>query len=136
MLNQVALIGRLTRDVELRKTQAGKEVGQFILAVNRNYKNAQGNVDADFISCQVWHNADVLSKYTHKGSLISITGQIQTGSYDNKQGQRVYTTDIVVDHFDFLESKSSGTQPRQNNHQSQQQNDDQTPIISGDDLPF
>lgn len=135
MLNQVALVGRLTRDVELRKTQAGKEVGQFILAVSRNYKNAQGNVDADFIACQVWRNADALSKYTHKGSLISITGQIQTGSYDNKQGQRVYTTDIVVDHFDFLESKSSGAQPKQNNSQPQQ-NDDQTSIISGDDLPF
>lgn len=135
MLNQVALIGRLTRDVELRKTQAGKEVGQFILAVNRNYKNAQGDVDADFIACQVWRNADVLSKYTHKGSLISITGQIKTGSYDNKQGQRVYTTDIVVDQFDFLESKNSGAQPKQSNHQPQQ-NDDQTSIISGDDLPF
>lgn len=135
MLNQVALVGRLTRDVELRKTQAGKEVGQFILAVNRNYKNAQGNVDADFIACQVWHNADVLSKYTHKGSLVSITGQIKTGSYDNKQGQRVYTTDIVVDQFDFLESKNSGAQPKQSNSQPQQ-NDDQTSIISGDDLPF
>ncbi|MFT8412585.1 single-stranded DNA-binding protein [Schleiferilactobacillus perolens] len=135
MLNQVALVGRLTRDVDLRKTQAGKEVGQFILAVNRNYKNAQGNVDTDFITCQVWRNADVLSKYTHKGSLISITGQIQTGSYDNKQGQRVYTTDIVVDHFDFLESKNSDGQSIPHN-QSQQRSEEQAPIISDDDLPF
>lgn len=136
MLNQVALIGRLTRDVDLRKTQSGKEVGQFILAVNRSYKNAQGNVDADFIACQVWRNADVLSKYTHKGSLISITGQIQTGSYDNKQGQRVYTTDIVVDHFDFLESKNNDHQSNQQSNQSQEKIEEQAPIIGDDDLPF
>lgn len=135
MLNQVALIGRLTRDIDLRRTQAGKEVGQFTLAVNRNYKNAQGNVDADFITCQIWRNADVLSKYTHKGSLISITGQIQTGSYDNKQGQRVYTTDVVVDHFDFLESKSSSAHSRQNNTANPSVNNGQ-PIDISDDLPF
>jgi single-strand DNA-binding protein len=134
MLNQVALVGRLTRDVDLRTTQAGKDVGQFILAVNRNYKNSNGEVDADFIACQVWRNANVLSQYAHKGSLISITGQIKTGSYDNKQGQRVYTTDIVVDHFDFLESKS--TKPNSSGQSKQPRPHDDGINISDDDLPF
>lgn len=148
-MNVVTLIGRLTRDVELRYTPNGNAVGRFSLAVNRRVANQNGERTADFINCVIWNKpAETLANYTKKGSLIGIQGRIQTGSYENQQGQRVYTTDIVVENFDFLESKGStnatnessyqGTQqftaPQQNNSSS----DDEFDMfdISDNDLPF
>ena len=110
-MNAVSLIGRLTKDIELRKTQSGMSFARFTLAVNRRFKKDQG-ADADFISCVVWDKrAETMVQYLGKGSQVGIEGRIQTGSYE-RDGQRVYTTDIIVDNFDFLDtrkdSQSSG----------------------------
>lgn len=128
-MNSVQLIGRLTKDIELKYTQSGVAVGTFQLAVNRPFKNAQGDQEADFIRCQVWRKtAENLVRFTQKGVQIGITGRIQTGSYENNQGIRVYTTDVIVDSFDLLErrEKYSGTEDVQNtsegNHTKTTQN--------------
>lgn len=101
-MNSTNLIGRLTRDIEIRQTSNGKSVGSFTLAVN-GY-----NDNPDFIRCQVWEKrADNLAKFTHKGSQIGITGRISTGSYQDKDGKTVYTTDVVVNSFDLLDPKEN-----------------------------
>lgn len=108
MINNVVLVGRLTRDIELRYNKNGIAYAQFSLAVNRNFKNQNGERDADFISCSVWRqSAEFLNNYAHKGSLIGITGRIETSSYDNEQGQRVYTTRVVCENVQLLESKNA-----------------------------
>lgn len=107
MVNSVVLIGRLTRDPEMRTTQNGTPVVSYTLAVNRRFKS-QGQPDADFISCVAWNKtADTMARYLHKGSLIAVQGRIQTRNYDNQQGQRVYVTEVVTDSFDFLESRNA-----------------------------
>src|SRR5699024_9592057 len=106
MLNNVTLVGRLTKDVDLRYTQSGRAVGNFILAVNRPFSNQQGEREADFILCQAWgKQAENAAQYVGKGSLIGLVGRIQTRNYENKEGQRVYVTEVVADNIQFLESK-------------------------------
>ena len=106
MINRVVLTGRLTKDPELRTTQSGLSVVAFNLAVDRQYTNANGKRDADFISCVIWRkSAENFCNFTSKGSLVGIDGRIQTRSYENKSGQKVYVTEIVVDNFSLLESK-------------------------------
>ncbi|MBS4770644.1 single-stranded DNA-binding protein [Carnobacteriaceae bacterium zg-ZUI240] len=148
-MNVVTLIGRLTRDVELRYTPNGNAVGRFSLAVNRRVPNQNGERVADFINCVIWNKpAETLAQYTKKGALIGVQGRIQTGSYE-KEGQRIYTTDVVVENFDFLESKGSNesqvstaqfhsqqTTAPQNNTTTQVSNDFEMFEISDDDLPF
>lgn len=103
MMNSVQLIGRLTKDIDLRYTQSGTAVGSFNLAVERNFKNADGERETDFIRCQIWRKAaENLEKFTSKGSLIGIEGSVQTRNYENNQGQRVYVTEINVDNFTLL----------------------------------
>lgn len=107
MINRVVLTGRLTRDLELKTTQSGLSVASFTIAVNRQFKNSNGNREADFINCVIWKkSAENLCKYTHKGSLIGIDGRLQTRSYDNNNGQKVFVTEVVVDSFSLLESKN------------------------------
>lgn len=107
MLNSVVLIGRLTKDPELRTTGSGTPVVSYTLAVNRRFKT-QGQPEADFINCVAWNKtADTMARYLHKGSLIAVQGRIQTRNYENQQGQRVYVTEVVTDSFDFLESKNA-----------------------------
>jgi len=107
MINNVVLVGRLTRDAELRYTQSNIAVATFTLAVNRPFKNEAGEREADFINCVIWRqSAENLANWAKKGSLIGVTGVIQTRSYDNQQGQRVYVTEVVVNNFDLLESRS------------------------------
>ena len=107
-MNNANLVGRLTRPVDLRYTQSGIAYGSFTLAVTRKYKNKDGEREADFINCVIWKKgAELLSNYTQKGSLIGVTGPIQTRSYDNQQGQRVYVTEVLVENFDFLESRKN-----------------------------
>ncbi|WP_373752031.1 single-stranded DNA-binding protein [Jeotgalibaca porci] len=121
MMNSVQLIGRLTKDIDLRYTQSGAAVGSFNLAVERNFKNADGERETDFIRCQIWRKAaENLEKFTSKGSLIGIEGSVQTRNYENNQGQRVYVTEINVDNFTLLESKKDS----QNNNASGTQNND------------
>jgi len=106
MINRTVLVGRLTRDVDLRTTGSGISVGQFTLAVNRQFTNAQGEREADFINCVIWRkSAESLANFAHKGSLIGVEGKIQTRSYDNQEGQRVYVTELVVDNFSLLDPK-------------------------------
>lgn len=107
-MNNANLVGRLTRPVDLRYTQSGIAYGSFTLAVTRKYKNKDGEREADFINCVIWKKgAELLANYTQKGSLVGVSGPIQTRSYDNQQGQRVYVTEVLVENFDFLESRKN-----------------------------
>lgn len=115
MINDVVLIGRITKDIEVKSTSSGIPVSQFILAVDRPFKNEDGERDADFISCVIWRKgAENLSKFTHKGSLIGIQGRLQTRSYENKDGQRVFVTEVVIDHFSLLDSKKESKKDTSN----------------------
>ena len=140
MLNNVSLVGRLTKDVELRYTQSNVAVATFTLAVNRTFKNENGDREADFINCVMWRQqAENLANWAKKGALIGITGRIQTRSYDNQQGQRVYVTEVVAETFQLLENKGQGNQGQQ--RQEQQQAPDfsrqgAAMDISDDMLPF
>ncbi len=119
MINNVVLVGRLTRDAELRYTQSNIAVATFTLAVNRPFKNEAGEREADFINCVIWRQlAENLANWAKKGSLIGVTGVIQTRSYDNQQGQRVYVTEVVASNFQLLESRNSqqNTQGHQDHH--------------------
>lgn len=129
-MNKVVLIGRLTRDPELRYTQAGKAVASFTLAVNRFRKDDV----ADFIRCSCWgKTAENLAKYQTKGNQIAIAGRIRTGSYNDKDGKKVYTTEVVADEIEFLGSKKDS----QSNNDFGEALQDFTPIDeNGDDLPF
>ena len=106
MINNVTIAGRLTRDVELRYTGSGTPVGNFTLAVDRPFKNAQGEKEVDFINCVIWRkSAEALANYTKKGSAIAVVGRIQVRNYENKEGAKVYVTEVVAESFAFLESK-------------------------------
>lgn len=107
-MNKVILIGRLTKDVDFRKGDNDKVSARFNLAVNRRFKNANGDTEADFPSCVAFgKTAEFINNYFKKGSGIAITGRIQTGSYE-KDGAKVYTTDVFVDEAEFVESKGNG----------------------------
>ena len=108
MINSVCLVGRLTRDPELKYTGNNIAVASFSLAVNRNFKGANGEREADFINCVIWRQqAENLANWAKKGALIGITGRIQTRSYENQQGQRVYVTEVVAENFQMLESRAT-----------------------------
>ena len=112
-MNNVALIGRLTRDPEVRMTTSNTAVGRYTLAVDRRSKR-DGEQSADFIPCIAFGKAaEFAEKYFQKGLKIAVTGRIQTGSYTNREGQKVYTTDIVVETQEFAESKSTNDSSRQ-----------------------
>ena len=160
MINRVVLVGRLTKDPELKYTPSGVAMARFTLAVNRTFKDASGEQQADFINCVVWRKqAENTANYLKKGSLAGVEGRIQTGSYEGQDGKRVYTTDVVADSVQFLEPKNKidsprtdeeqqfGTTGQPNDHQrsrseyQQPQTDPFTnndgPIeVAGDDLPF
>ncbi|WP_283587094.1 single-stranded DNA-binding protein [Limosilactobacillus viscerum] len=128
MINRAVLTGRLTRDPELRYTTSGTAVVSFTLAVDRQFRNQNGDRDADFINCVIWRkSAENFSNFTHKGSLVGIEGRIQTRNYENQQGNRVYVTEVVVDNFALLE-------PRQNNGMNQ--GGQQQPFNNGSNQPF
>lgn len=105
-MNETHLIGRLTKDVELRYNENNIAVTRFTLAVNRSFKNADGEREADFISCVAWRKtAELLAEHFKKGSELGITGRIQTGNYENEKGDKVYTTDVIVEKIHFVGSK-------------------------------
>ena len=107
-MNKAILVGRLTRDPELRTTANGTSVCTFSVAVNRRFKNADGGYDADFINCVAWRQqAEFLAKYFAKGRMVGVVGSIQTRNYDNKEGQKVYVTEVAVDEVHFVDSKGS-----------------------------
>ncbi|EAD3249516.1 single-stranded DNA-binding protein, partial [Listeria monocytogenes] len=109
MMNRVVLVGRLTKDPELRYTPAGVAVATFTLAVNRPFKNGQGEQEADFIQCVVWRKpAENVANFLKKGSLAGVDGRVQTRNYEGNDGKRVYVTEIVAESVQFLESKQNG----------------------------
>ncbi|MEI5994005.1 single-stranded DNA-binding protein [Candidatus Enterococcus mansonii] len=111
MINNVVLVGRLTKDPDLRYTSSGSAVATFTLAVNRNFTNQNGNREADFINCVIWRKpAETMANYARKGTLLGVTGRIQTRNYENQQGQRVYVTEVVCENFQLLESRSASEQ--------------------------
>lgn len=139
MINNVVLVGRMTAEAELRYTPSNVATASFNLAVNRPFKNQNGEREADFIRCVIWRQAaENLANWAHKGSLIGVVGRIQTRSYDNQQGQRVYVTEVIVEQFQMLESRNS-QQGQENNPQNASQgghqqpfgNQRQTPDFSG-----
>ncbi len=137
MINNVVMIGRLTRDVELRYTSNNVAVGAFTLAVNRNFKNAAGDRESDFINCIIWNKqAENLANWTKKGMLVGITGRIQTRSYENQQGQRVYVTEVVAESFQVLEKRDNAANKSSLDNQMPPNFSGQPMDISDDDLPF
>lgn len=156
MINNLTLVGRLAKDPDLKYTGNGTAVTTFTLAVNRNFTNQSGERETDFINCVIWRKpAETLANYAKKGVLIGVTGRIQTRSYDNQQGQRVYVTEVVADNFQLLESKkadssqntqgSGASNSQTNNYTRNQQNTKSATAdpfgnssidISDDDLPF
>ncbi len=138
MINNVVLVGRIVREPELRYTPQNTAVATFTLAVNRRFKNAQGEREADFINCVIWRQpAENLANWAKKGTLVGITGSIQVRNYENKEGQRVYITEVLADNFQMLESNSNKTEKGKT-----KSNQDKDPFagspmeVSDDDLPF
>lgn len=148
-LNRVVLVGRLTKDVDLRYTPDGNAVANFTIAANRPFKNQQGKQEADFINCVTWRKqAENLANYQKKGNMIGVDGRIQTRSFEGQDGKMVYITEVLAENIQFLEPRNSqGNAPAQNNQQTQQtpqQNYGQSPNpiaqqgapIDDSDLPF
>jgi single-strand DNA-binding protein len=151
MINRVILVGRLTRDPDLRYTPNGVAICNFTLAVNRPFTNQQGEREADFINVQAWRKtAENVANFLRKGNLAGVDGRLQTRSYEGQDGKRVYVTEVVADSVQFLEpkGKSTGEQKDANTEQNgafgraAEWDDDPfardgEPIyISDDDLPF
>ena len=139
MINSVNLVGRLTRDVELRVSQSNVTVATFTLAVNRSFKSANGEREADFINCVAFKKtAEILNQYAGKGSQIGVTGSIQTRNYENKDGQRVYVTEVVANNIALLDSKgsNSGADSQQSQSRPNTTNQQQTRSQAPEENPF
>ncbi|MFU8792692.1 MAG: single-stranded DNA-binding protein [Acholeplasmataceae bacterium] len=149
MINKTILVGRITKDPEVKYTQTNIAVCRFTLAVNRTFTDAQGERQADFITCVAWRKtAEVMNTYVKKGALLGIEGRIQTGQYDAEDGTTRYTTEVVCDSVQFLESRSENTQSqdtpyvkKENNNQSDDADVDEfyqtsKQLAAEDDLPF
>jgi single-strand DNA-binding protein len=150
MLNKATLIGRLTRDPEVRYTGSNIPVARFTLAVNRNFKNKDGEYEADFIPVVVWRRlAELCQNYVFKGNLIAVHGRIQVSSYDAKDGTKRYTTEVIADDIVFLERKADraggGGGSYERNDAAMYEKEDSNygipvdgfnPVDDDDDLPF
>jgi len=147
MINRVILVGRLTKDPEYRQTPNGVSVATFTLAVNKPFTNSQGEREADFINIVVFRKqAENVSKYLSKGSLAGVDGRIQSRSYENNEGRRVFVTEVVADSVQFMDSKGSNQQNNQPQQQRGQAPEGNNPFtnaarhsdldISDDSLPF
>lgn len=123
-MNKIILIGRMTKDIEIRYTQNQKEVGSFDLAVNRNYKNANGEYDTDFFKCIAWGNlAKTIQTYTSKGSQIAIEGRVENRTYQAQDGTNRYVTEVVVEGVHLIDFKKNETPMTEE-------------VVGPDDLPF
>jgi single-strand DNA-binding protein len=141
MLNRVILIGRLTKDPELRYTPAGVAVTQFTLAIDRPFQGQGKEKEADFINIVTWRQlAETCANYLRKGRLTAVEGRLQVRNYENNEGRKVYVTEVIADNVRFLESNKSESSSNSNQRQQHNQDpfqDDGKPIdISDDDLPF
>ena len=111
-MNKVIIIGRNTKDIELRQTPSGTSAVEFSIAVKRTFKNANGEYESDFLNCVAFRNtAELISRYVGKGDMLAIVGRLQTRSYTNKEGRKVYVTEIVVDEVEFLQTKKAEQTP-------------------------
>lgn len=136
MFNKTILIGRTTKDVDLRKTTSGKAVASFTLAVENRYVLKDNKPTTDFISCVAWNKtAEIMDKYVKKGTLIVVEGRIQTRNYDDKNGNKVYVTEVVCENMRMLGSKEDSKETPVSNQAADAYNDTQY-SISDDDLPF
>jgi single-strand DNA-binding protein len=105
-MNKVILIGRITKEIELKATTSGTEVADFTIAVNRTYKNAEGNYEADFINCVSYKGlAKTISTYVKKGDRLAVEGRLQTRTYQNKEGKNIKVSEVIVENIDFIETK-------------------------------
>ena len=150
MLNRTILVGRLTRDPDLRYTPSGVALANFTVAANRPFKNQQGEQEADFVNCVAWRKqAENLSNYMRKGQMIGVDGRLQSRSYEGKDGKMVYVTEVLAESIQFLEPKRNGGQQQANQNtygqqQYQQQPPQNNPIpqegqeinIDDENLPF
>lgn len=156
MINNVVLVGRTTKDPELRYTSSGQAVANFTLAVNRTFTNQNGEREADFINCVIWRKAaENLANMVGKGAQIGVTGRIQTRNYENKEGQRVFVVEVVAENFQMLESRNKqngqnnantgASNNNANEHSRNQQNSTQSNTdpfggssidVTDDSLPF
>ena len=154
MLNKVILIGRTTRDVDFRRTASGTPVATFTLALDNRYVLKDGKPTTDFINCVAWNKtAETMDKYVKKGMLIAVDGRIQTRNYENKEGNKVYVTEVVCENMRMLESKGSNNnvsdlgdyEPTNDGYQKDDNNESENVSstdsgvdfnISEDDLPF
>lgn len=155
MMNRVVLVGRLTKDVELKYTPSGVPTAKIVLAVNRTYTNHQGEREADFINCVLWRKpAENAAKFLAKGSLVGVDGKIQTRNFEGQDGKRVYITEVNVESIQFLDTKKDNANNSTGGNRSYSNdsngssygntgmnddpfaNDGKTIDISDDDLPF
>jgi single-strand DNA-binding protein len=132
-MNKAILIGRVAKAIELKQTTSGKSVISFTLAVNKDFKNAEGKYDADFINCVAYGQpAEIISRCVSKGDRFGVVGKINTRTYDKQDGSKGYVTEVKVDEFDFLESKKDKPAETFSNTTA----DDFTEIADDGDLPF
>ena len=139
-MNKVELVGRLTAKPELRYTSSNTAYTRFSVAVNRNFTNANGEREADFINVVAWRKqAETIARYFDKGNLIGIEGRLQTGSYDDKEGNKRYTVDVALDNFEFLESKNKSQETSDIMEQTPydyQESSSSAPSVDVQDDPF
>ena len=137
MINNVVLVGRMTKDPELRYTPSGIPMARFTIAVNRTFTGQSGEREADFIGCIAWRKqAENLANFMKKGSLIGVEGRIQTGSFEGQDGKRVYTTDVIADAIQFLEPRGNGQAPQPQQEQQPPRQQPQPPQQKAYSPPF
>lgn len=143
MINQVTLVGRLTKNPELSYTPSGVAVCKFALAVNRTFSNQQGEKETDFINCIAWRKqGENTANFLKKGNLAGVTGRISTRSYENQEGKKIYVVEVTAEQVAFLEPKNSNSRQSENNSSngtygsSNNQFDGEETDIQDDDLPF
>ena len=146
MINKVILVGRITKEVELRKTSTGISTVSFTLACNRKFSNQENGQDADFINCVAWRqSADFMANYVKKGALLGVEGRIQTRNYKDQSDRTVYVTEVVCDSVQILEQKKDTQAPKVEARTNTYEVEEQSPYgvfgndtinIQNDDLPF
>ena len=141
-MNKILLVGRNTKDIELRYTNSQVAVAQFSLAVNRNFKNQNGEYDADFINCVAYKKlAETISAYVKKGDKLGVEGRLQTRTYDNSEGKKVYVSEVIVENIEFLEPKKQDNTPKETKEQNEVVNDpfadfQNEVVLNDEDLPW
>jgi single-strand DNA-binding protein len=136
-MNKICLVGRLTKNIEIRYTTTNIAVANFTLAVNRTFKNKDGNYEADFINCIAFKNgAEYLSKYARKGDRVAVSGSVQVRNYDAQDGSKRYVTEVITDNTEVLSDKKEPQESNQSVEQVSYEEESRTVTLNDDDLPF